>query len=157
MWVEKNLVEKSSKDNIIYGLVPTTVAFSTEFASDLVTDDEELVFTTDDVEYRVRVDSFNHKTGRLLLVGKDTKKLTKSSVFLMVVWAAMSISRITQRDPINFIPESKNFGSTYAKWISRQFDLDNECDGVVLKMAASMTQLTLRSSINLWQLVLMGI
>ena len=36
MWVEKNLVEKSSKDNIIYGLVPTTVAFSTEFASDLV-------------------------------------------------------------------------------------------------------------------------
>ena len=70
------------------------------------------------------------------MVGKDTKKLTKSSVFADGGLAAMSISRITQRDPINFIPESKNFGSTYAKWISRQFDLDNECDGVVLKMAA---------------------
>jgi len=34
-----------------------------------------------------------------------------------------------------FIPETAPDGSVYAKWISRQFLLENSCDGIEMKLA----------------------
>ena len=72
----------------------------------------------------------------MVLAGKNIDHLNKRSVFAKSELAALTMTRITQQNPINFVPETKNFGSIYAKWMSRVFDLQNECDGVEIRMAA---------------------
>ena len=79
---------------------------------------------------------FNAGTGRVVLAGKNIDKFNKSSVLANATLNALGIERITQQNPLNFVPETKNFGSVFAKWMSRQFDLQNECDGVEIRMAA---------------------
>jgi len=82
------------------------------------------------------VKEFNANTGRLVLAGNHIDKFNKQSVFEKASLAGLSIERITQQNPINFVPETKNFGSVYAKWMTRQFELQNVCDGVEIRMAA---------------------
>jgi len=138
VWTERNLIDKPSPDNIIFGITPKTVTFTTGFAEDLLTEDEEITFTDDaeGIDYTVRVKEFNHNTGRVVFAGKNIDWLNKSSIFTKAGLANLNIGRITQQNPINFVPETKNFGSVYAKWMSSQFELQNVCDGVEIRMAA---------------------
>jgi hypothetical protein len=137
VWTERNLVDNPSTDNIIFGLTPKTVTFDTAFAADLLTDDEEITFTAiDGNDYTVRVQEFNPNTGRVVLAGKNIDHFNKSSVFAKAELNTMGITRISQQNPLNFVPETKNFGTIFAKWMSRQFDLQNECDGVEIRMSA---------------------
>ena len=38
--------------------------------------------------------------------------------------------------PFPYLPETSTSGSTYAKWISKQFTFDNPCDGIQIKISA---------------------
>ena len=137
LYTERNLIDNPSTDNIIFGLTPKTVTFDSAFADDLLAENEELTFTADDGnDYTARVQDFTPGTGRVVLAGKNIDYFNKSAIFAKADLAAMGITRITQQNPINFVPETKNFGSVFAKWMSRQFDLQNECDGVEIRMAA---------------------
>ena len=138
VYTERNLIDNPSTDNIIFGLTPKTVTFSAAIPQDALEVDEEITFTDDaeGIDYTVRVQEFNSAIGKVVLAGKNIDHLNKSSVFAKPELAALTMTRISQQNPINFVPETKNFGSIYAKWMSRVFDLQNECDGVEIRMAA---------------------
>ena len=134
---EKNLIDNPYQTNIIYGLVPKTVIYETPFNETLFAAEDEITFTAKDgLSYTVRVDEVNHNTGRLRLSGQNVGKFTREAVITSPAVSGMVVSRITQQSPVNFVPETKNFGSVFAKWVSALFNLQNECDGIEIRMAA---------------------
>ena len=53
--------------------------------------------------------------------------------------AAMPFSdsiKISESAPDQLIPETENNGSAFAKWISKVFVLENQCDGLELRLAS---------------------
>ena len=65
--------------------------------------------------------------------GKELHELSRQSTFEEIDVLIEDISMKTSRD---FLKETHRYGTTYAKWISRTFFFENECDGIELRIRA---------------------
>ena len=77
----------------------------------------------------------NRETKKIKVRGSAIDRIRENSTIDNSVLSAAGIERISRTDfPKYFVPEEKQNGSVYAKWISRLFILENPCDGLEVKL-----------------------
>jgi hypothetical protein len=89
-----------------------------------------------DVDNRkLKLLDINRETRKIKVRGSALARISESSVIDNPTLAAAGIERITRTEFSRYyIPEEKQNGSVYAKWISRLFVLENPCDGIEIKL-----------------------
>ena len=90
---------------------------------------------------KLKLLDINRPTRKIKVRGSALAKIRESSVIDNTVLASAGIERITRTEfPKYYVPEEKNNGSVYAKWISRLFILENPCDGIEVKLTSIQYQ-----------------
>ena len=134
--LSKNLIDKPSYDNFIYGARSTTVTYSSDLPETLAVNN--LVgFTNAAGETKnVRVSYFNPRTRKVTFKGLHSMGLRKATGFSDAAMPFSDSIKISESAPDQLIPETENNGSAFAKWISKVFVLENQCDGLELRLAS---------------------
>lgn len=133
------IVATSQTVNNIYGTRDATIQFSGDFdESTLGMSVGDLVkMTQDNSDKSVQVIDINPESKKIKIRGSNVNSVRENSVIDNQVLSGLSIERITKTEfQRYFVPEEKQNGSTYAKWISRLFVLENPCDGIEVKLSA---------------------
>lgn len=91
----------------------------------------------------VLVDDWNNTTRKLRVRGADVHKITTATNLKKLNEnLGANIVKISSINYPYFIPETQKNGSAFAKWISREFRLENPCDGLEIKLTGIMYENT---------------
>jgi hypothetical protein len=131
--VVRSLVDNPLAAASVQGTREATLTLNTRSSGLTLPVSTALAYTKDSVNYTASVKSYNSITGKIVVNGDNVDKLigaTFANSTINSIGVAVVIS-----NGILFIPETSPDGSVYAKWISRQFLLENPCDGIEMKLA----------------------
>lgn len=89
---------------------------------------------------KIIVDSYNSVTGQVVVRGDSVVDITPEIEIDDVSGSAISskIIRVSREICQYFIPETQKNGSVFAKWISKEFLLENLSDGLEVKITGIM-------------------
>lgn len=130
--VVRNLIDNPSPDDIIFGPESRVLTMANTFSTDL---GETLSWVVDGVEKTAKIESYNGTAKKVRLEG-DTSGLALASQFTNSTLASNAITKSVTPVRKLFSPETNNFGSVYAKYLSRLFVFENPCDGLEVKLTA---------------------
>ena len=125
--VSRNLIDNPTPTDPIFGPITATVTTSNAFTADDVPDtlsfgDKSLV-----------VDKVLPNIKTLELRGAPG---TYDPTSIVGTFNSFDPNNVSVSSGEDYIPETKQNGSTYAKWLSRMFLFENDCDGLELKLSA---------------------
>lgn len=83
----------------------------------------------------VLVDYINPTVGKISLLGATTEELPEINLLTPNDFRNLGTLKAVQSNNIDYYDEGTNFGSTYSKWLSRLFILENPCDGIQVKLS----------------------
>jgi hypothetical protein len=133
------IVATTQSVNNIYGTRDATIKFNGDFDDTLLNlNAGELVkMTQDNVDRDFQVIDINPESRKIKIRGSAINFIKENSVIDNPILSGLNIERITKTEfQRYFIPEENQNGSTYAKWVSRLFVLENACDGMEVKLSS---------------------
>jgi len=136
----KNMVDKPHKYFSTTDK-PTGIIY---WDSELDTTSEDDVFRFTDRQGHKRtltIDHVDSDMNKLTLSGKDLLRLRNASRFDSLPRDANNIEFFVTQSP-SYQPETTNEGSSYAKYVSRMFAFDTQCDGIEVKLTAVLYNIT---------------
>ena len=84
---------------------------------------------------KLKLTNINRDARKIKVTGNAITRINERSVIDNPILSNLQIERISRTEfPRYFVPEEKENGSVYAKWISNLFILENESDGIEIKM-----------------------
>lgn len=136
--LNRNLIDYPTYENLIYGVRSTTVTYANQLASDLVSIGDNVEFTHNNEVLAARVSQFNPITRKITFKGLNALKLQKATAFsdANINTASTDTIIISEGAPDNLRLETANNGSVFSKWISKVFLLENQCDGVEIRLSS---------------------
>ena len=129
------LINRSPSD-AIYGASTRTIVFGDDISAAGLIENSPVVFTTNGEQYTVYVKAINQNTDNC---GYWSVSFLYRHLRLRSTDAtleAAGIDLITDTGTGNYVPETNPNGSAYAKWISKDYQSENPCDGIELKLSA---------------------
>ena len=124
MTVVRNLIDNPQPTDPIYGPESGTITFGNSFN-----------FTGKKLEFTggvAEVIKANPNTRKISVKGR----LNDLTQVITSTFDGNPVEDVTTNSAENFKPETGNDGSAYAKWMSRLFVFENECDGMQVKLSA---------------------
>jgi len=92
---------------------------------------------TDGLMKYVTVSDINHSSNTIEFYGgRELYQLTKSSTFNVDVMNDGDFEEMSVKTSRDFLKETHRYGTTYAKWLSRTFFFEDECDGLEVRLRA---------------------
>ena len=136
--VIRNLVDYPEAADPIFGVpVATLVMNGATSGLSNVTAGSLLEFKgVDDVARNVLVDSIDNNTNRIVVRGDNVGRLKRTHTFTDSEVQTLGTAHIDVVDGQLYYPEVNERGSSWAKFQSKLFIFENECDGIQLKLSA---------------------
>ena len=123
----------TNPQSTLYGSREATIKFRSDFDPAVANITEGDVLEIDNKKLKLL--DVNRETKKIKVRGSAIDRIKENSTIDNNVMNALGIERISRTDfPKYFVPEEKQNGSVYAKWISRLFVLENACDGLEIKL-----------------------
>jgi len=123
----------ATNQSTLFGSRDATIKFRSDFdpaAAGIVEGD-----VLEIASKKLKLLDINRETKKIKVRGSAIDKIRENSTIDNSVLSTVGIERISRTDfPKFFVPEEKQNGSVYAKWISRLFILENPCDGLEIKL-----------------------
>ena len=117
------------KSRLVFGYITVPLTLDATFASTVSISD---IIHTDDTSVQI----VEHLQGNDFEV-TGTREAVDNFINSSKVITRNSIDpTVSQVTSFPVFPETSSEGTTYAKWISRKFVLENSCDGIELKLSA---------------------
>lgn len=86
---------------------------------------------------KLKLTNINRDARKIKVTGNAIAKINERSLIDNPILSNLQIERISRTEfPRYFTPEEKENGSVYAKWISDLFVLENDSDGIEIKITA---------------------
>ncbi len=136
--VIRNLIDYPEPTDPIFG-VPVATLVTNGDSSGLtnVTAGSTLSFTNHMSQAKtVYVDSHDTATNRIKVRGEAVSDLARNPTYSDSALQALGVASVVTEDGSLYYPEVNNRGSAFAKYISKLFIFENECDGIQLKLTA---------------------
>ena len=133
----RNLVDNPEPSNPIYGTQTASVKLSNASAdlTQLATGSSLDWTNPDNVVRTAIIDEYDPTANRILVRGQNVRYLKDSPVFSDSELNLMT-AEIDVVDGEMYYPEVNSRGSAWAKWQSKLFIFENECDGIQMKLSA---------------------
>lgn len=125
----RNLIDSPQPTDGIFGPITTSITFNDDFDASTVS--ETLTFDGGAIEGVV--DNIYPIIKKVQV--RTDKGLTNQNI-LDGSMNDLGVMSVVPRSGETYVPETKSNGSVYAKWISRLFVFEDECDGLELRLSA---------------------
>jgi len=136
--VVRNIVNYPRPTDPIYGAIPVTLNMSgdTSTLSSVIADSEVSFTNAQGVARTVYVDSRDDNLNRIYLKGEFTNELADTHTITTSDISALVVESIDVDSGEFYYPEVRDNGSGRAKFISRLYIFENQCDGINMKLTA---------------------
>jgi len=134
--IVRNMIDNPNSVDSIFSPNNFTITFDGDITASALTVGDPLEFTEGGTNYSANITKINYNTGKITYSGQYASMINESTTFTNATLAALDVEDITETEGGGYYPETSNSGSAWAKWISRLFEFENECDGIEVRMAA---------------------
>jgi hypothetical protein len=127
--VVRNLIDNPQPDDPNFGVSGRTITFAAPLTESVV-EGQSIDIDGD----KFNVEYYNPNTKKLRVSGLNSANLVAPQKINQT--ALPAVNSVTATANVYFIPETQPNGSVYAKWLSRLFVFENQCDGIEVKVSA---------------------
>jgi hypothetical protein len=133
-----NIISNAKPADPIFGPQEAVLRMSGDTSTlTTVTAGSDIAFTNKfGVSRTAEVSSRDDVLNRINLIGEYVNELSDNPTITTTAVTSLGVDGIDVDPAIEYIDETRNRGSQVAKWESRLFVFENECDGVSLKLSA---------------------
>ena len=132
----RSLIDDPGTQDEIFGIKAQTLTFGGDISGAGISVGNSIEFNDEGTNRDVVVRQINNATGKIQVGGQYADKINVDTTFTNPTLNSAGLTSVVPLTVNDFVPETENNGSVFAKWMSRMYNFEFPCDGVELKLAA---------------------